>query len=231
MKAGTIGLRARYARKGLEGDAAMDPSTRVMLLRQLYLAAMERRKFSLALGISESMLTLNVLTDVAHQDAARACLGQKDLDRALRHLRLAARTGPASRRSFHLSMLGALLLLNDRAATAILPLAIAARWSTTDKAICRTQLALAKYAADEPLDCDLEGLRFDLENSSHRRGYDEYLLGELCALLGDARAAQRYFQSFVERTTSGRVSLAIALQGEIRRAKQFLSTLKRSKRA
>jgi tetratricopeptide (TPR) repeat protein len=209
----------------------MDPSTRVMLLRQLYLAAMERRRFTEALGVSEAMLNLNVLTDVAHQDAARACLGQKDLEGALRHLRLAARTGPASRRAFHLSMLGALLLLNDRASTAILPLAIAARWSTTDKASCRAQLALAKNAAGEPLDDDLEGLRFDLENSSHRRGYDEYLLGELCILLGDAGAAQHYFTSFVERTTSGRVALAIALQGEIRRAKLFLSTFKRAQRA
>lgn len=231
MHAGTMALRTKYARKALECPGPIDPSTHAMLLRQLYLSAMERRKFTEALGFAEAMLELEVLADVAHQDAARACLGQKDLEGALGHLRLAARKGPASRRAFHLSMLGALLYLNGRATSAILPLEIAVRWSTTDRPTCLAQLALAKREAGDDVDSELVGLRFALEHAAHHRGYDEYLLGELCAVLGDERAARHYFESFIERVTSGRVALAVALKSEIGRARRYVSARKRSTRA
>jgi hypothetical protein len=172
------------------------------------------------------MLELDVLVDVAHQDAARACLGQKDLDGAFQHLRLAARKGPASRRAFHLSMLGALLYLNGRGHTALPPLELAVRWSTTDKPICRAQLALAQLEVGMAVDSDLLRLREDLEQSAHHRGYGEYLLGELCALLGDRHSAKTYFESFVQRTTCGRAALTVTLQAEIRRARRYLTSLK-----
>jgi hypothetical protein len=70
-------------------------------------------------------------------------------------------------------------------------------------------------------------LREDLENSSHHRGYAEYLLGELCVLLGDEDAAISYFQSFVERTTSGRVALSVGLKAEIQAAKHYLASARR----
>ncbi len=229
----TAGLRAKYARRGLDQSGPIDPTTRAMLLRQLYLAAMERRRFSEARELSHEMLALGVITDAAHQDAARACLGQKDVDGAIRHLRLAARFGPPSRRAFHLSMLGALLHLNGRATLALGALRLAARWSTTDKAICRAQLLLAEIEADacsvspEQLRQELSESREALETSNHRRGYGEYLLGELCLLLKDYACAKDYLEAFVTRTTSGRVAMQVALQSEIRRAKLHLVALKR----
>jgi tetratricopeptide (TPR) repeat protein len=227
-RAKTPAVRARYAQRALKLKGPIEPTTRAMLFRQLYLVAMERQKFGEAEELAQAMLALDVLVDIAHQDAARACLGLKNLDGALGHLRLAARRGPASRRAFHLSMLGALLYLNGRGQNALPTLELAARWSTTDKPICRAQLALAKHELGIAADEDFEGLRRDLEQSLHHRGYDEYLLGELCALLGDDDSAQRYFESFVERTTSGRVALFIALQAEIGRARRYLDARARA---
>jgi hypothetical protein len=229
----TAGLRAKYARRGLDQGGPIDPTTRAMLLRQLYLAAMERRKFSEARDLAHEMIALGAVADAAHQDAARACVGQKDVDSAIRHLRLAARLGPPSRRAFHLSMLGALLYLNGRATESLHPLRLAARWSTTDKAICRAQLLLAEIEAKQ-LDIhdphalqELSEAREELEISSHQRGYGEFLLGELCALLNDSVGAREYLESFLARTASGRVALQVALQAETRRAKWLLATLRR----
>jgi len=231
----TAGLRAKYARLGLSQDGPIDTTTRAMLLRQLYLAAMERRRFSAARELTHQMLELGVITDAVHQDAARACLGQKDLDGAIRHLRLAARLGPPSRRAFHCSMLGALLYLNGRATESLSVLRLASRWSTTDKAICRAQLVLAEIEANayeasiEQRQRELTELRDELEISPHRRGYGDYVLGELCVLLEDFPAAIEYFEDFVTRTTSGRVALEVALQSELRHAKRHLLALTRKR--
>jgi tetratricopeptide (TPR) repeat protein len=214
----TAGLRAKYARRGLSQAGAIDPTTRAMLLRQLYLAAMERRQFAEARELTHEMLDLGVLTDAVHQDAARACLGQADLEGAIRHLRLAARSGPPSRRAFHLSMLGALLHLNGRSNEALPVLRLAARWSTTDKSLCRAQLLLAEIeapisdASAESHQNELANIREAIEISDHRRGYGEYILGELCMLLRDYECAAGYFEEFVLRTTSGRVALEVALR-------------------
>jgi tetratricopeptide (TPR) repeat protein len=229
----TAGLKAKYAQRGLDQAGPIDPTTRAMLLRQLYLAAMERRRFSEARELSHEMLALGVITDAVHQDAARACLGQKDVDGATRHLRLAARFGPPSRRAFHLSMLGALLYLNGRATEALSALRLAARWSTTDKAICRAQLLLAEIEANAHVASsaqrrqELNDMREALESSNHHRGYADYLLGEICVQLEDYACARDYLEDFVNRSTSGRVAIQVALQSELRRAKRHLAALKR----
>jgi tetratricopeptide (TPR) repeat protein len=226
-------LRAKYARRGLDREGPIEPTVRAMLMRQLYLSAMERRRFSEARQLAHEMLSLHVVEDAAHQDAARACIGQGDIDGAVRHLRLAARIGPAARRAFHFSTLGALLYLNGRATEALSVLRLAVRWSTTDKAICRAQLVLAELEAREAgatpelLRDEIESLRDALETSEHRRGYADYILGELCLLLEDTTSARFYFNEFVARTTSGRVALRVALEGEIRRAKGHLARMKK----
>jgi hypothetical protein len=60
------------------------------------------------------MITCNVMADVARQDAARACLGLGDEQRAIQHLRLASRVSPPARRAFHLWTLGSVLYLNGK---------------------------------------------------------------------------------------------------------------------
>ncbi len=222
----TAGLRAKYARRGLDQDQAMARSTRALLLRQLYLSLIERRRFEQARELAEQMVELEVLPDVAHHDAARACLGLEDVARAAGHLRLAARLGPASRRAFHFWTLGAVLYLHGRAEDGARVLRRAVRWATREKPLYRAQLALAELEAGLPI-ADLAALRAELEGCPSGQGYGEYVLGELCLRLKDERAAVDYLSRFVERTTSGRVALAIALSAEIKRAKRHLTRIRR----
>ena len=109
MTAKTPASRARFAQKGLASRAPIDKTTHAMLLRQVYLANFEERRFARALQAAESALEMGVLVDVFHQDAARAAIAAGDLDRALLHLRSATRRGPADRRALHNWTLGGLL--------------------------------------------------------------------------------------------------------------------------
>src|SRR5262245_52534680 len=102
----TSGMRAKYARRGLDQGSRISRTTRAMLLRQLYLSQMEAKRFATALETAEEMVGLGIMPDVARQDAARACLGLGNVEAAVAHLRLASRVSPPSRRAFHLWTLG-----------------------------------------------------------------------------------------------------------------------------
>ncbi len=216
--------RAKYARRGLDHPSALSRTTRAMLLRQLYLSHMEARRFADALAIADEMVALDVMPDVARQDAARACLGLEDSDGALAHLRLAGRVSPPSRRAFHLWTLGTVLYLAGRHQEASGALSRAARWGTTDRPLYQAQLALSRRAAGEDV-TDLAELRERLAEAPCGQGYGQFVLGELAHALGDSQAAREYLRGFVRRSTAGRVALAVALQGEIARARLLLREL------
>src|SRR5580692_4617528 len=72
MGARTAGMRARWAQRGLASRAPLDKTTQAMLLRQLYLSRFEARRFHEALDVALQAATLEVMTDVMLQDAARA---------------------------------------------------------------------------------------------------------------------------------------------------------------
>jgi tetratricopeptide (TPR) repeat protein len=217
----TSGLRAKYAQRGLSHEGELDRTTRAMLLRQLYLSHMEGRRFVEALAVALEMLEADVMLDVARQDAARACLGLGDIDAALEHLRIASRVSPAARRAFHLWTLGTVLYLNGRPHDAVGALERALRWGTTDKPLYAAQAALARVACGERV-FDLSELREALSDAPCGQGYGQFVLGELAFAEGDWEAARRYLSAFVARTSSGRVALAVALAGEIRRAERLL---------
>ena len=223
----TAGLRAKYATRGLS-EADGDTTTQAMLLRQLYLAHIEARRFTDARAVAEQMLETGIMPDVAHQDASRACLGLGDTARALDHLRIASRVGPASRRAFHLWTLGSTLYLLGRSREAASILARAARWGTTARPLYAAQLALARRASGESAK-DLAELRDRLEEAPCGQGYGQFVLGELSFHLGDHSTAKRYLSSFVRRTATGRVALAVALSAEIRQAKRLIKTIGRKR--
>jgi len=110
----TAVTRSKYAQRGLSHEAPLDHTTRLLLLRQLYLSHMEGRRFADALAIAEQMLGTQVMPDVARQDAARACLGLGDRAGAIDHLRIGSRVSPPARRAFHLWTLGSVLYLEGR---------------------------------------------------------------------------------------------------------------------
>jgi tetratricopeptide (TPR) repeat protein len=217
--------RAKYAKLGLSGRAPLARTTQAMLLRQLYLAHFEARRFTQALEVAGQLVKLQVLTDVAHQDVARAYQALGDFGEAIGHLRLAARTSPASRRAFHLWTLGGLLYLRRRYPEAASTLARAARWGTTDKPLYIGHLALAQCAQGEAI-ANLDRIIDQLDASPCGQGYGRFVLGRLCSYAGRRADAMRYLEAFVKRTHGGRLALGIALEGELQEAKRTLAEMR-----
>jgi tetratricopeptide (TPR) repeat protein len=213
--------RAKYAQRGLAHGAPLDHTTRVLLLRQLYLSHMEGRRFADALAVAEQMLDTTVMPDVARQDAARACLGLGDREKAIEHLRIGSRVSPPARRAFHLWTLGSVLYLEGRYTDACGALSRAARWGTRDKPLYLAGLGLAKLAAGERV-TNLAELRERLSDAPCGQGYGQFVLGELCMALEDYAGAVRYLRAFLERVTGGRVALQVSLSGEILRARRLV---------
>ncbi len=221
-------VRAKYARLGLASRTPLDRTTQTMLLRQLYLAQFEARQFAKAVETADQILALRVLTDVAHQDAARALQALGKFDEAAGHLRLAARTCPASRRAFHLWTLGSLYYLQGRHADAVGALTRAARWGTTDKPLYVAHLALARCG--QGYDPNSLGPIIDqLAKAPCGQGYGRFVLGRLCCYAGRYDEAVRYLEAFVQRTTQGRIALCIALEGELSEAETALALMRKNR--
>ena len=200
MAATTPRARALWARRGLASRRRLDRTIQSMLLRQLYLAYFEARRFAKALEISEQNLALDVLPDVVHQDAARAAQALGNVDAAAGHLRLAARSGPAKRRAFHWWTLGSLYLLAGRYDDAISALTRAARWGTTDKPLYQGHLAVARCAAGEDVS-DLAELIDRLSQVPAGQGYGRFVLGHLAFHAGRRDDAQCRRSSTSDRTS------------------------------
>lgn len=219
--------RARHALEGLAQPSAADETTRWLLLRQLYLAHMEARRFESAADTAREMVALGVMPDVARQDLARAALALGDVPGGVAQLRLAGRVGPASRRAFHAWTLGTTLLLSGRPAEAVEAFERAVRWSTADRPLHAAELALARVEAGDRRPQRLEELLAALEDAPCGQGYGQYVRGRLAYQLGDLPEARRLLRAFVRRVSGGRVALAVALQREVERARDLLAALER----
>jgi len=220
----TPAARARWARKGLASRQPLDKTTQAMLLRQLSLALYEQRRFDRARDAALQALELGVLTDVLHQDAARAALAAENVDAAVAHLRVAARVGPASRRPFHLWTLGSLLFLRHRYAEAAAALARAVRWGTRDKPLYRGHLALVRIAAGERVE-GLQSTIDELASAPCGQGYGRFVLGHLAYASGAWDTARRYLEAFLRRTQGARPAIELALAGEIEMTRATLAKM------
>jgi tetratricopeptide (TPR) repeat protein len=196
-----------------------------MLMRQLYLAYYEARRFDRALEVSRQNLELAILPDVVHQDAARAAQALGDVDGATSHLRLAARVAPVRRRAFHWWTLGSVYFLAGRYDDAISALTRAARWGTTDKPLYQGHLAIARLAAGEVVS-DVAPLLEKLAGVPAGQGYGRFVLGHLAFHDERWAEARKYLEAFVKRSTTGRAAVAIALNGEVALAEKTLAALR-----
>ncbi len=203
-----------------------------MLLRQLYLAHFEQHRFREAFAVaSQSLAVLSrgtpepgALLDVVHQDIARAAVALGDVDLAAQHLRRAARVGPPSRRAFHWWTLGSIFFVANRLNDAIGALERAARWGTRDKPLYQGHLAIARIASGERIR-DLATLLQRLRAVPAGQGYGRFVLGHMAFHARRFREARKHLEAFVERSTSGRPALAIALEGEVQLARDVLARI------
>lgn len=225
LRATTPRARALWAKRGLATRAPLDRTTHAMLLRQLYLAYFEERRFAKAVEVAEQALSLGVLPDVVHQDAARAYQALGDVESAAGHLRLAARVSPPRRRAFHWWTLGSLYHLSGRYREAISALERAARWGTTDKPLYRGHLAVVQCASGQHVD-ELPELIDRLAEAPAGQGYGRFVLGHMAYYDRRYEDARRHLEAFVRRSTTGRAAVAIALAGEIAEAKRTLGRIR-----
>jgi tetratricopeptide (TPR) repeat protein len=195
-----------------------------MLLRQLYMAYYEAKKFRKAYEVSAQILALHVLVDIAHQDAARACQALGKMDEAIGHLRLAARRGPVVRRAFHLWTLGSTLFLVERYREAAGCLERAAQWGTTDKALYTAHATLARLARGETVS-NARVIFRRLSQSASGEGYGRFVLGMLAFHMKRWAQARTLLELFVERTVAGRPALGLSLAGEIALARSTLARM------
>lgn len=216
--------RARWAQRGLAARSSLDRTTHALLLRQLAMAHYERGNAEKARELALQGLTLRVLVDVFHEDAARAALGAGDVDDAVAHLRLAARVGPASRRAFHHWSLGCVLFLAKRYGEAEAALTRAVRWGTHDKPLFQAHLALVRLAAGESVD-DLQQTIDRLVAAPCGRGYGRFVLGHLAYASGHWDAAERFLRAFVDRNEAAGPARILALRGEIEMARATLQKI------
>lgn len=215
-------LRAKYATTGLS-QPRLSSDTQALLLRQLYLSHLERGRFDDAKAVAEQMIAISVLGDVALHDAARACLCLGQVSEAARHLRTASRSGPPSRRAFHLSCLGSLFANTGHLDKAVTCLRRAVRWATEDRPLYRAQLALTLHRNGSAV--DLAQAFGGLHNSKHSGGYADFVLGELAHALGDGDVAIARLLAFVARVEASSISIRAGLRYEFERAKDLLGEL------
>ncbi len=224
MSAPNASVRARLARRGLATRAALDKTTHAMLLRQLYLALFESRRFDEARAVAESATELRVISDVLHHDAARAAVADGDLAGGVMHLRTAARRAPASRRALHWWTLGSALFHARRYRESIAALERAVRWSSHERPLYRAHLALVRIASGEQPE-GVQAMINELAAAPAGQGYGLFVLGHLAYAAGEFAPAQRFLEAFLKRTETWSPAMVVALEPEVEMTRTTLTKM------
>lgn len=217
--------RARWAQRGLALDAAdLAPDTQVLLLRQLYLAHLEARRFRKAAEVAGQMATIGPMKDIAHHDASRALEALGETDEAIAAQRKAARHAPVARRSFHFWSLATLQHFHGDVTGALQSLERAERWSHRDRPMIRAHHAYVRLTAGIAVE-GLDTRITDLQKSPAREGYGQWLLGMIAHELGDPRKAAVHLRAFLRRHAAADEAKTITLREELRRARVVLAEI------
>lgn len=225
LRADSPAQRADLAREGLAVDAeSLAPDTEVLLLRQIYLAHLETHRFRQAAEVARRAASIGPLQDVARHDASRALAAMGDVEGAIEQQRLAARTAPAERRSFHYWSLGTVLHQAGRHEDAISALRRGERWAHDDRALLEAHRAWVRLEVGQPVR-HLASIIAALEQSKASKGYGQLVLGMLRHRMGDQRAAAVHLRAFLRRNAAVDPAKAITLRDELRRARQTLAEI------
>lgn len=216
--------RERLAREALEGPEPLDPDTKVLLLRQLYLAHLDSRRFRQAADAAIEAAAIGPLEDVAHHDASRALAALQETDAAIAQQRLAVRASPAGRRSFHYWGLATLLHFAGRPDDAIAALTKGERWAHADRPLLRAHRAWVRLEIGEAVR-GLDRILSELEASRAREGYGQLVLGMLRYHMGDLPRAAVHLRAFLRRNAALDTAKAVTLREELRRARTALAEI------
>ncbi|MBX3251507.1 MAG: tetratricopeptide repeat protein [Myxococcales bacterium] len=221
LEQSSIGQIAAPREDGLE----LSVDTKMLLLRQAYLAHVELHQLRRAADIADEMIaTGNDLVDIALHDKARALQALADMPGAIEAQRLAARRAPAKRRSFHLWSLATLLHFSGDAEGAISALRRGLRASTRDRALLKAHLAYVQLERREAVE-DLAGVMEELAGSPNREGYGRFLMGMIAWELGDPPRAAVHLSAFLRRNAAIDEAKRLTLREELRRARLVLAKI------
>ncbi|MCA9537155.1 MAG: hypothetical protein KC593_25915 [Myxococcales bacterium] len=216
--------RLRAAESGLAQASEVTEDTKVLLLRQLYLAHIELRQLRQAADIAARAAALGPLQDVAWHDASRALAALGEAQDALLMQRRAARTAPVERRSFQLWGLATLQHHGGDVDAALATLQKAMRTAQRDRALLRAHALYIRLDAGRPAR-NIRRTLDTLRASPNADGYGRFLLGMIAYKMGDEREASVHLRAFLRRNAAAGVAKELTLREELRRARLALATI------
>lgn len=217
--------RLVHAEEGLAlPDEELAPDTRVLLLRQVYLARLEMRQFRGAAETAAEMALVGPMKDVAYHDRARALQALGEMDNAIDSQRLAARNAPAQRRSFHLWCLATLQHFVGDVEAALETLDKGLRGASRDRPLLKAHAAYITLEQGDGVE-ELGKIRSELAQAKCGQGYGQYLLGMISVHMGDDRAAGVHLRNFLRRNARIDDAKAMTIREELRRARLALSQI------
>lgn len=215
--------RERWAREGLDAeDPRRAPDTQFLLLRQLYLARLERDRWDDAVALAGAMAEVGPFSDLAHNDRSRALSARGDGDAAIEAQREALRAAPPERRSFQGFFLATLLHFAGKRAEALAVIARAEKAAARDRPLVRALAAYIRLDGGLPVP-GLSEVVEQLARSRAREGYGQYLLGMIAHHLGDRRKAAAHLRAFLRRNASIDRAKLVTLREELHRARRVLA--------
>ena len=210
------------------GDQAIDPETRLLLLREIYRAHLHARRLRSAHAVARKMTRLGVAQEIAHVDLARACAALGWWSRAAQAYRISARTAPAARRAMHWASVAVALHHAEQYDDAMSALERAVRWSLSTRPLHRAYMALVQLDAGrraEEID-NLAEVVDELECARCGEGFGRYVLGLLYAASRDDLRARAHLRTFIKRN-AGDPMRASTLAAEIRSAREALRAIRK----
>jgi tetratricopeptide (TPR) repeat protein len=190
ISTGSPAEAAVLAERGLrhhgDGDQAIEPETRLLLLREIYRAHLHARRLRSAHAVARKMIRLGVAQEIAHVDLARACATLGWWHRAAQAYRIAARNAPAARRAMHWASVAVTLHHARQYADALSALERAVRWSLSTRPLHRAYMALVQLDSGRRVDeiDNLTEIVSELECARCGEGFGRYVLGLLHAAQG-----------------------------------------------
>ncbi|MCA9581089.1 MAG: hypothetical protein KC416_04800 [Myxococcales bacterium] len=223
MDAPDARLRAHYAETGLLFPPdPEDRETRLLLLRQLYRAHLDRSDLEGARAAAEEMVVEGALRDIAHHDHARILSALGETRAAIREQRLAALASPEERRPFQYWTLAAMQHFAGDGDGALASLDHAERSARTEGPLLRAHRVFVLLDQQKPAG-DVDAVLEALDAHPSGRAYGLFLRGAIEVLRGHRVEGVAALQAFLHRHREASAAQRWTLAAELDRARELLA--------